>query len=61
MKKTVIRKGSTVAYKCYVNGRKEAGIGIVREIDRESGLCVVSDYGRFFTCLISDCENTCNW
>ena len=58
----MIRKGSTVAYKCWdSNGKKDAGIGIIREIDRENGLCVVSDYGRLFTCLISNCENTCNW
>ena len=57
----MIRVGSTVAYKSYVNGHKECGIGIIREIDRKNSLCVVSDYGRLYTCLISDCENTRNW
>lgn len=58
----MIRVGSTVAYKCWDSkGNKEVGIGKVREIDRENCLCVVSDYGRLYTCFIGDCENTCNW
>lgn len=57
----MIRKGSTVAYVSYEKGYKECGIGIVRDINKELKTCLVSDYGKLYLCLLSDCENTCNW
>lgn len=58
----MIRKGSTVAYVSYDNtGKKSSGIGKVIEIDKNNNTCIVADYYIYYTCNISDCENTCNW
>lgn len=57
----MIRKGSQVAYKCFVNGVKQAGLGKVISIDKENQTCIVADYYNFYTCLLKDCENVCNW
>lgn len=58
----MIRKGSTVAYVSYNKlGKKSAGIGRVVEIDKINNTCVVADCWQYYTCLITDCENTCNW
>ena len=57
----MIRKGSTVAYVSYDRGHKTAGIGKVVEIDKVNDTCVVMDCWQFYTCNITECENTCNW
>lgn len=57
----MIRKGSTVAYVSYNKGKKSAGIGKVVEINKFNNTCVVADCWQYYTCLITDCENTCNW
>ena len=57
----MIRKGSTVAYVSYDRGHKTAGIGKVVEINKFNDTCVVMDCWQFYTCNITECENTCNW
>ena len=57
----MIRKGSTVAYKCYKNGKKYCGIGKVIEISIDKNTCRVIDTWEIFDCFVLDCENTCNW
>lgn len=57
----MIRKGSTVAYKTFINDKKYCGLGKVIEINKENNTCIVADYYTYYTCLLSDCENTKNW
>lgn len=56
----MIRKGSTVAYKCTKNGKKFCGIGKVLEISNDKSTCRVIDCWEVFECYLLDCENTCN-
>ena len=62
MKKSLIRKGSTINYKTFLhNGKKEYGIGKVISIDKKAGTLEVMDLWHVYTCLIKDCVNVCNW
>lgn len=57
----MIRKGSTVAYKCYRNNKKYCGIGKIIDINKQNNTCRVMDIYEIYDCFITDCENTCNW
>ena len=57
----MIRKGSTVSYKTFKNGKKYCGLGKVLEINKEKDTLRVIDAWQVYTCFIIDCENTCNW
>lgn len=57
----MIRKGSTIAYKTFINGKKVCGIGKVLEINKQADTLRVIDCWQVYTCYIMDCENTCNW
>ena len=57
----MIRKGSTVSYKTFKNGKKYCGLGKVLEINKEKDTLRVIDAWQVYTCFIMDCENTCNW
>ena len=57
----MIRKGSTVSYKTFKNGKKFCGLGKVISIDTDKKTCEVIDCWEVFTCYLMDCENTCNW